>query len=144
MKKLKKSCVQNNDLSKSNYNKSDKKKFIFTLIELIICIAFIVLLIVPYVKDQRYIYPIPDGQDTPNMLTRYWSFLTVGLNEKNPLGLITIILLSLTIVTTVIWFVKNKTKKSRLLFYINVSLFVINFILFTTTILYQYTTLYSA
>ncbi len=51
MKKTKKKHVQNNDLSHP-ISKSNKKKSIFAIVELTICVACILFLTIPFIKIQ--------------------------------------------------------------------------------------------
>ncbi len=137
MKKTKKKHVQNNDLSHP-ISKSNKKKSIFAIVELTICVACILFLTIPFIKNSRFVYPIPDGQDMPDMTTSYWSYVTAGLHENNPIGLITTIFVFLTIGTIILWFIKNKSKASRNIYYANISLFIISFILLVATYFCRY------
>lgn len=119
MKKLKKSCVQNNDLSKS-INKINKKKMVFSIVELIICTMFILFLTIPLIEETRHVYPIPDGQDMPDTISIYWSYISVGLYENNPIGLITAILYFLNIAIIIVWFIRNKSRESKNIYYTNI------------------------
>ncbi len=72
------------------------------------------------------------------MTTSYWSYVTAGLHENNPIGLITTIFVFLTIGTIILWFIKNKSKASRNIYYANISLFIISFILLVATYFCRY------
>lgn len=120
----------------SNRKKRILNNIIF-IVGIIICLTFIVIAFIPILHGFEYVYPIPDGEYYPHVITYTWPIIYATLKYKNPIALITIITCVANIVLYLVWkFGIQNYKTKKIIFITSNILLALNVILIITSIIF--------
>lgn len=117
-----------NELTPSVLKISKKRKkiiFIINILIIALSILYLIFLFLPVFKDYKYEYPIPDGQNQPNLKVNYYSIFSANIISANYVVIFSLVLTVICFVLS-IWSLMHLNKhKFNSIRYINYIFFVI-------------------
>lgn len=126
-----------------NMTSSEKKtrktiSYIISIIGILINLFYSIICWIPIFSKLVYIYPIPEGADRPMTRYDYNSIISATLINKNPLGIIVLILCLIDLILFIIFLIKNKHQRlSLILEFLSIVILIINIFLIILTFIFS-------
>lgn len=95
--------------------------FIFLIIIIVISVVFVLFSLLPLLKGYRFVYPIPEGQITPNKEYYYTSLLLCTMKDSNYIVLLSEII---CLINVFLSFLYLALKNKRNLFAIKIIIYI--------------------
>lgn len=112
--------------------------YIISIIGILINLFYSIICWIPIFSKLVYIYPIPEGADRPMTRYDYNSIISATLINKNPLGIIVLILCLIDLILFIIFLIKNKHQRlSLILEFLSIVILIINIFLIILTFIFS-------
>lgn len=114
------SSSENKEITLNTSNVINNIRKSLLIIECASCFALFLLLVLPIFKYGHYLYPIPEGQIQPEYVYGQISLVTATTRGNNPIGIISLVLLIITLVFSVLSLFVEDGKKIKTIRIINI------------------------
>lgn len=115
-------------------NEKQKPKTMFLIAILAISVLILILIFVPFIKGQRYIYPIEPGANQPKREYFFTSIFNSNYEHNNPMGFISLFLIITTIALSSISLAMKEKKYSKALRITTYAVFFVSLVIFVISL----------